>query len=45
MGMDKWTKQTLLEAHAGIAPGTRGRGEDAAEEGAEQAGRRGEGRG
>ena len=38
MGLNKWTEQTLLAADAGIAPGARGRGEDASEEGAEQAG-------
>ena len=38
MGMNEWTGQTLLAADAGIAPGARGRGEDASEEGAEQAG-------
>ena len=41
MGMNKWTEQTLLAADAGIAPGARGRGEDASGEGAEQAGGRG----
>ena len=43
MGMNKWTEPTLLEAHAGIVPGARGRGEDAAKGGAQQAGRCGEG--
>lgn len=38
MGMNEWTGQTLLAADAGIVPGARGRGEDASEEGAEQAG-------
>ena len=38
MGMNEWTGQTLLAADAGIVPDARGRGEDASEEGAEQAG-------
>ena len=44
MGMNEWTGQTLLAADAGIVPGARGRGEDASEEGAEQAGGLGGGR-